>query len=226
MIPQGSPSPHPMVVSRLDLGRKYDNIGAHRLRTFVDILDTLKPETKTLVDLGAGHCKFSALAAKRGYDVTAVDGRNVRLPPDMGSVRFVESDVRTYDPSGFGVIANLGLFYHLELEAQKGLLSRCTYGAPVILETQVHVPEILEPHESRPWHAIVQQGSYEGVLFPENDNPMASIGNPTSFWHTEDSMLRLFADCGFREVQLVEPLFRSGYGARRFYVLFSNERPA
>jgi len=214
------------VLSRLDLGRKYEGIGAHRLRTFVDILDTLKPEAKTLVDLGAGHCKFSALAVRRGYDVTAVDGRAIRLPLDMGSIRFIETDVRTYDPAGFGVIANLGLFYHLELEAQKDLLGRCAYGAPVILETQVHVPEILEPHECRPWHAIVHQDGYEGVLYPENDNPMASIGNPTSFWHTEASILRLFADCGFREVQLVEPLFRSSYGARRFYVLFSNQRPA
>lgn len=206
-------------VVRLELGRQYDDEGQHRLRTFVNVLDTLEPDRKTLVDLGAGHCKFSKLAARRGYDVTAVDARTIRVPEDLAPVRFVQADVREFDPAGFGVIAMLGLFYHLELADQQSLLRRCAGGAPVILETQVHVPEILRPDEARPWHELVQQDGYEGVLFPENDNPMAGIGNATSFWHTEPSLLRLAGACGFAEIRLVEPLFRSGYGARRFYIL-------
>lgn len=196
-----------------------DDIGVHRIATFAHILKhVVAPEQRTLVDLGAGHCKFSVWATKLGFDVTAVDGRTERLPPDMGAIRFVEADVRTYDPRGHGVVAILGLLYHLELPDQESLLRRCRYGAPVIVETQVHVPEMVAD-DPKDWHAPVERDGYHGVDFPEGDNPMASIGNSTSFWHTEDSMVRLFERAGYAGMTVIDPIFRSGYGARRFYVL-------
>ncbi|QLH37772.1 MAG: class I SAM-dependent methyltransferase [Defluviicoccus sp.] len=182
----------------------------------------MRPHQKTLVDLGAGHCKFSLLAARRlGYTVTAVDGRRERVPAELGSVRFVQADVREFDPCGFGVVAILGLLYHLEIVDQERLLRRSANGVPVIVETQVHVPEMISPESARPWHVPVERDGYQGVIFPENNNPMASIGNATSFWHTEASIIRLFARSGFRRVVLIDPLFSSAYGARRFYLLTS-----
>ena len=195
-----------------------EEIGIHRVATFVHILKhVVAPDRRTLVDLGAGHCKFSQWAAKLGFEVTAVDGRTVRLPEDLGAIRFVLSDVRDYDPRGHGVVALLGLLYHLEIADQESLLRRCCYGAPVIVETQVHVPELVTG-EAKDWHALVTRDGYEGVDFPEGDNPMASIGNRTSFWHTEASMIRLFERTGYGAVTVIDPVFVSGYGARRFYV--------
>ncbi|MBR0650019.1 class I SAM-dependent methyltransferase [Roseomonas terrae] len=206
-------------VERLTVAVPDGDIGVHRIATFVHILKRLvAPQRRTLVDLGAGHCKFSVWATRLGFEVTAVDGRTVRLPEDLGSIRFVESDVRTYDPSGHGVVAILGLLYHLELGDQESLLRRCRYGAPVIVETQVHVPEMVA-HDPKDWHVPVERDGYCGVDFPEGNNPMASIGNKTSFWHTEASMERLFERAGYSRVIVIDPIFMSSYGARRFYVL-------
>ena len=205
-------------VERLTIPVPSEEIGVRRVATFVHILKhVVSPQRRTLVDLGAGHCKFSVWATRVGFDVTAVDGRTVRLPEDLGAIRFVKADVRDYDPSGHGVVAILGLLYHLELADQESLLRRCCYGAPVIVETQVHVPEMVSD-EPKEWHRLIERDGYCGVDFPEGDNPMASIGNQTSFWHTEASMLRLFERAGYGEVLVIDPPFMSGYGARRFYV--------
>jgi Flp pilus assembly protein TadD len=48
---------------------------------------------------------------------------------------------------------------------------------------------------------------------------MASVGNRESFWPTEPSLLRMFEDAGFRKAAVVDPLFLSKYGARRYYLL-------
>ncbi len=206
-------------IERQTITVPHTEIGAHRIATFVHILKHLvAPEPRTLVDLGAGHCKFSTWATRLGFDVTAVDGRTARLPEDLGAIRFVHADVRSFDPRGFGAVAILGLLYHLELADQESLLRRCRFGAPVIVETQVHVPAMVA-HDPKPWHAPVERDGYCGVDFPEGDNPMASIGNRTSFWHTESSMLRLFERAGYAQATVIDPIFASSYGARRFYLL-------
>lgn len=210
----------PIAVEHSAIAVTAANEGEHRLRTFAALLDRhVQPRNRRLLDLGAGHCKFSLLAARRRYAVTAVDGRTERVPAALGPVQFVRADVRHFDPSGYGIIAILGLLYHLELEQQEQLLRRCADGAIVIVETQVHVPEMIAPEATKSWHALVEREGYCGVDFPENSNPMAAIGNSTSFWHTEPSILLLFARAGFARALLVDPLFTSVYGARRFYML-------
>jgi SAM-dependent methyltransferase len=175
-------------------------------------------EGRTLLDLGAGPCQFARRARDAGWQVTAVDARTERLPDDIEGITFIEADVREFDPSGFDTIAILGLLYHLPLDEQERLLARCAY-ARVILETQVHTPGFVPP-DAEPWgRDIVKRDGYRGVIFPEGDNPMASIGNPESFWATERSLLDMFDRCGYRSVQLVEPMHHSKYGTRRFYVL-------
>jgi hypothetical protein len=206
-------------IERQTITVPHPDIGAHRIATFVHILKHLvPPEQRTLVDLGAGHCKFSIWATRLGFDVTAVDARTVRLPEDLGAIRFVQADVRSFDPSGFGVVAILGLLYHLELADQESLLRRCRTGATVIVETQIHVPAMVAD-DPRDWHAPVARDGYCGVDFPEGNNPMASIGNRTSFWHTEASIERLFERTGYSRAIVIDPIFASSYGARRFYVL-------
>lgn len=196
------------------------DINGVRVRTFKWILDNQFRDAGSLLDLGSGPCVFARHARDAGFGVTAVDVRTERLPKDkeMEGIRFVEEDVRVFDVSGFDVISNLGLLYHLSLEDQWDLLHRSSY-ASVIIETQVHFPDIV-PKAARPWgYEIVKEGPYEGVLYPEGDNAMAGSGNERSFWHTERSLMRLFEDTGYRSVMSVEPLFVSKYGARKFYVL-------
>lgn len=173
---------------------------------------------RTLLDLGAGPCQFARRARRLGWKVTAVDGRTERLPDDLDGITFIEADVRGFDTHGYDTIAILGLLYHLTLAEQEALLRSCV-GTRVILETQVHTPGYVPP-AAEPWGRRIRKvDGLKGVVFPEGDNPMASIGNPTSLWLTEDSLLRLVQRVGFARVELVEPAHHSKYGTRRFLVL-------
>lgn len=196
--------------------------GRIRLQTFKAIVGP--GEGRGLVDLGAGPCQFAAIAHDQGWKVTAVDARTERLPADLGGVEFVQHDVRTFDVSGFHTISILGLLYHLTLDEQIALLRSCS-GARVILETQVHDPRIVPP-AAQPWgYDLLEFDGLKGVVYPENQggaleaNPMASVGNPTSFWLTEDSLLDVFERCGYQKVTVVQPPHYSKYGLRRFFVL-------
>jgi len=211
----------PIVVKRLCVKSETENIGLYRLDTFRHLLRHVgDPRGKSLVDLAAGPCTFALHARMHGYAVTAVDFRTVRRPDPttLGSIRFIQSDIRDFDLEGFDVILAFGIFYHLTLKDQIALLRRCTDASVLLVDTQIHDPR-MPPEQTAPWwNQVVRQGDYEGILYPEKDTLMAAVGNPVSFWHTEASLLRLFGDCGFHEVTLVDPIYRSHYGARRFYV--------
>ncbi len=198
---------------------------ATRTLIFRFLLAQVAGKGDRVVDLGAGPCLFAKIARDEGCAVTAVDARTVRKPSDaeLGSIRFVNADVREFDLAGFDAIVFLGLLYHFEWDDQLRVLEKCARaGVPVILETQVHFDALVAPSETRNWaHEIVTRGNYEGVAFPENDNPMASVGNAESFWPTEPSLLHMLEDAGFARVAIVDPVYQSKYGARRFYVLNS-----
>jgi SAM-dependent methyltransferase len=228
-----------------------------RARIFKQIVG--EGDGRRLLDLGCGPGNFSRSARDLGWKVTAVDGRTTRLEgKDMSGIDFVQADVRDFDVSGFDTITNLGLLYHLPLDAQRDLLERSSY-TRVILETQVHehgvVPPSAEPwgwntmtvrrtssgYEPFPRPARLQHYSgrlgriwqnhlypraakrmpiYQGIVFKETlDRPSASIGNETSFWQTERSLLRMLERCGYRSVCKIEPPLYSIYGLRRYFVL-------
>lgn len=196
--------------------------GQIRKATFAKVLGP--GNGRSLLDLGAGPCVFAKIARDAGWKVTAVDGRTDRLPDDLGSIEFIQHDVRTFDPRGYDVVSNLGLLYHLELGEQIDLLKACS-ASQVILETQVHEPGIVPP-AAQPWgYEVLEIDGLDGVVYPENqggalaNNPMASIGNETSFWLTEESLLDVFDRCGFGSVEIVNPPHYSKYGQRKFYVL-------
>jgi tetratricopeptide (TPR) repeat protein len=202
--------------------------GAARMRIFRYLLGCVAKQGDRVVDLGAGHCAFSRVARDMGHLVTAVDARTERKPDDseLDTIQFVQTDVRAFDLGGFDVIIFLGLLYHLELTAQLDILRRCAATkVPVILETQVHVEAMVPESETRPWaRELVRRGEYEGVVFPEGDNPMASVGNPESFWATEPALLAMLGNAGFTHAIVVDPLLQSKYGARRFLLLNADER--
>lgn len=208
-----------MKVRKIKTGIAAPNDGAMRTAIVRKVLESLGGPYR-VADLGAGPCIFSKIARDAGHEVTAIDARTVRKPSDedLGSVRFVHADVREFDLSGFEVILFLGLFYHLEIPDQLEMLKRCRH-ATVILDTQVHVPELVQNPNPEPWeNTIVHQDGFEGVVFPEGDNPMASVGNKTSFWHTDESMIRIFERAGYEKLQVIDPLFTTKYGGRRFFV--------
>ena len=69
------------------------------------------------------------------------------------------------------------------------------------------------------------EGPYEGMLIREHGEtreerdavPQASWGNPLSFQHTEESLLRLVLDCGYIKMMQMRPPHRADY---TFYSAF------
>ena len=203
------------------------NQAGARRNIFRFLLDGAAAKGSRIVDLGAGHCLFAKFARDQGHHVTAVDARTERKPSDeeLGSIRFVQSDVREFDISGFDFVVLLGLLYHLDVNDQLAILMKCArLSVPVVLETQVHFDALVPDSQTQDWaRRIVAREGYEGVVFSEGNNPMASVGNSESFWPTEPSLLRMMEDAGFRKVSIVDPVFLSKYGARRFYLLNCEE---
>lgn len=206
-------------------------LGVNSDRTRVAIFDQLLQceipfkHGNQLVDLGAGHCFFSKKARDFGYAVTAVDARTVRRPQDLGAIKFVHSDIRRFQVEDADVVLNLGLFYHLTISDQVDILRRCNRVPFTILETQVHDPERLgDAFGTRVFNGMVNEEGFEGVYFGEVDNPMASVENTQSFWHTDASMLRIIEHTGYMRVTIIEPSFMSKYGVRRYFCCMVNRR--
>ena len=210
-------------IHRIDLEADARDEGAHRKRTFRQLIRHLNlPGGSTVVDLGAGPCVFAKIASDSGFEVTAVDARTDRVPSkeDLDPIKFVQGDIRNFDLQGFDLIVILGLLYHLEIPDQLNLLKRSRGASTVVVDTQVHIPDLVctpEPERFNDLHLTTD--GYEGVEFTEARNPMAAFGNMKSFWHTENSILNLFDAAGFRAVTVVDPPYQSKHGARRFFLL-------
>jgi hypothetical protein len=212
-----------LTIDRIDFEVDAPNEGAHRTRTFRHLIRHVNsPAGSSAADLGAGPCVFARIASEEGLATTAVDARTDRVPSyeELKPVKFVLSDVREFDLQNFDMVMILGLLYHLEIPDQLNLLARSSGASAVIVDTQVHIPDLVcTPEPERFGNLHVTADGYEGVEFTEAENPMASVGNPRSFWHTEHSLLTLFENTGFREVTVVDPPYQSKHGARRFYLL-------
>jgi SAM-dependent methyltransferase len=189
----------------------------HKGTIFKTLVGLLKPGR--LLDLGAGKGNFSLAAAQLGWEVTAVDARTVRWPdaaaePDAAlaeqirAIRWVQADVREFPiaPGDYDLVCILGLLHHLEVPDQVALLTRCA-SMPTLLDTRIA-------------KAIVdREGAYEGMLIREHGAtreerdavPQASWGNPLSFQHTEESLLRLVLDCGYSKMLQMRPPHRHDY---------------
>ncbi len=159
-----------------------------RIRIFSEIIETLP--RLPMADLGAGHCKFGQVAHDFGFPVTAIDARCERIPTWI-KWPFIQQDVREADLSPYGIVSILGLLYHLTLPDQIDLLKRCA-GKIVIVDT----------HTARPGQATKPVDGYEGADWTEEPGPLSSVGNDVSFWHTEASLRKLFADCGFNATRI------------------------
>lgn len=194
---------------------------SYRLRVFDLAVGTLGPARgRRYVDLGAGPLLFAQRARDAGFAVTAVDARPPRLRTLPEGIAFVLQDVCCFPLDGHDVIGIVGLLYHLPLEAQIDLLSRCE-GRPTIVDTEVWCADLvarLGLSSPRLAGTAVVAG-YSGAVLEETGNVWSSYDNAQSFWLDEPSLLRLFAEAGWSRVTMFEPPYLSIFGQRRWYVL-------
>ena len=189
----------------------------HKGTIFRALVALLKPGK--MLDLGAGKGNFSLSAAQLGWKVTAVDARTVRWPdadaephPALAdlirTIRWVQADVREFpiERGEYDLVCILGLLHHLEVSDQVSLLKRCST-MPTLIDTRIA-------------KGLVDiEGPYEGMLIREHGEtreerdavPQASWGNPLSFQHTEESLLRLVLDCGYTKMMQMRPPHRTDY---------------
>jgi len=193
-----------------------------RLELFDQMLALFPPGR--LVDLGAGHGMFSVRAHAAGWTVTAVDGRVERFPAEREGIEWVQRDIRDVDLSRFDVVACLGLFYHLTVEDQVKLLGRIT--VPLVLDTHVangsHEHTLTEVRTS-----VVDGQEYHGAWYQEPGKLTSSVGNPTSFWPTPESLAVMLERSGFSVVLEATPWVK---GDRTFWLCLPEgyrlQRPA
>jgi hypothetical protein len=180
-----------------------------RFRLFDTLLARFQPGR--LVDLGTGHGAFALRAASAGWQAVGIDARTDRLPDDP-RVEWRIDDVRTCDVSGFDLIVNLGLQYHLDIETQLSLLGRCS-GTPMILDTHFGNPE----ETAFNLGPTIEQHGYKGRLYSEADiqhDPRSSMGNLSSFWPESGELVRMLGDFDY-DVFTAEPYYLR---SRTFYL--------
>ena len=164
--------------------------------------------TGHLVDLGAGHGIFARIAADLGWQVTAVDVRDVRFPDDP-RVRWVTCDVRDFDDyEDATVVACLGLWYHLTLPDQLALIRRIA-PRPLVMDTHLAQVDLADhPRHGRLLSRIVHEDGYTGRLYRESgkaEQATASWGNAASFWPTPDSLERQLTGAGYDVLERLMP---------------------
>jgi len=187
-----------------------------RYQIFRSMISPLKPGK--MLDVGTGAGTFAMIAARRGWEVTAVDARTVRMPdPEqkdakqaalIKSIKWIKSDIREFQVQHgeHDLICIIGFLHHLEIEDQIKLLMSCSETL-TILACRI-APEI-----------VVTEGPYEGFYYQEPGKsreerdkvPIASWGNPVSFRHTEESLIRLLRDCGYGKVMAMRPPHEPNY---------------
>ena len=88
--------------------RNCEREGQYRFSGFRWLLEEeVSVAEKRVVDLGAGPCHFARIAAEFGADVTAVDGRDERIPDDI--LRVVPSTKSEVQRSFSGIKKRFGL---------------------------------------------------------------------------------------------------------------------
>jgi hypothetical protein len=101
---------------------------------------------------------------------------------------------------GYALIVCLGLFYHLTLDDQLGLLTRSA-DRPIIIDTHLDTGESDVPLSER----VVVNG-YEGRWYDEPDSLLSAWGNERSFWPTPESFRGMLNEHGYIVVTAHPPV--------------------
>ncbi|MCB1056636.1 MAG: methyltransferase domain-containing protein, partial [Acidobacteria bacterium] len=178
------------------------------------------------VDLGCLEGGLSLEMARCGMEVLGVEGREENFRRcqlveeyfGLPKLSFLQLDVRQLTPSEHGtfdVILCCGLLYHLDdpFSFLDRMAALCRPGGLLFLDTHIAPPDErslddgrfadkLSPLESY----CTDRGTFEGRWFEEftgpkgEAEPWAAVGNPRSFWPTEDALLRALGASGFRDI--------------------------
>jgi hypothetical protein len=182
--------------------RSEENMRSKALGLFRDSLKRIEGET--LLDVACGEGLYSFTAANLGYKVSAIDGREDRVPLQQFKTQGIAFKKGLVEEAEFNydIVLLSGIFYHLDLTQQLNLLHSLSESSckSLIINTHVVNGSSLLEWADRFVTKITFNG-IEGSIYREGKDrekrPMASITNYFSFWHTEKSLIDLFNKFGF-----------------------------
>ena len=168
-----------------------------------------------VLDLACLEGLYSIELGLRGAQVVAIEGRKANIEKarfagsalGLDNVEFIHGDVRDFGHErlgAFDVVLGLGILYHLDAPDVFTVVERIGDMCTRLAVFDTHVA--LHARETR----IHRGRAYRGVRFVEHSahaapeererSAWASLDNPTSFWPTRPSLLRLLAGAGFTTV--------------------------
>lgn len=171
---------------------------------------------KKVLDLACGEGGHSIMFAKKGANVTGVEGRTLYVNRAKFSaeatgqnINIIQGDVRKLDPAigTFDVVVFSGILHHLGMEDFDGMITELGRITDDMLLLYTHVSTEMSVKNHRLEGPRYTKKGVEGYLFREHkDNATeeekekqvrASLDNTFSFWAKESSLITAIKQSGF-----------------------------
>jgi hypothetical protein len=162
-----------------------------------------------LLDINSEKRNSPLTSAHLGWQVTALNTRTTvddseDVAPELvgllESISWQSADVPTFPISrdDFDMIVIHDLNHRHTLDEQLALVRRCA-GIPLLVDARIASGQVTDTGRYQGKHVADSAGASTD---PEADSPSAP------FMHTEESLVRLFRDCGFPLVMISRPPHR------------------
>ncbi len=186
-----------------------------------DMLDLYRDELKKLpylnsiIDIAAGHGKYSIISKEMGFNTLAIDARKDRVPVSkfkQAGIAFKLSNLEDLETIDYDICLLFGIFYHLDLGQQLNLLNKIK-SKVTLIHTLIYNDNSKEAFtlENETVLGNLQFAVYKEGGGRESRN-MASMNNYFSIWHTEESLKNMFLNCGFKKFEKIKDItVRSGF---------------
>lgn len=158
-----------------------------------------KCQGHTLLDVATGTGMYAVVARDAGFQVTAFDVRQDRVPWSEPNINWKLSTLQEFEYSGYDIILLCGILYHLTLSDQFDLLSKLK--APfIILNTHFKIdgPQKWDLGTQFQSGNLSGVNYYEGQLAKLSGSLKSAWNNEYSFWHTIPSLEWLFGVFGYK----------------------------
>lgn len=155
----------------------YSELGKTRISITTKILSLFNKKLSVL-DVATGHGKFAITARDLGFNVTAVDVRNDRVPINTPGINWEICNILDFNTDPYELILCFGILYHFN-NPQK------------LIDKLKHSPTIYDTHYAL--EEEVEHLGMKGKFYKESKNiTTSSFDDDVSFWPTKEELIKLF----------------------------------